>query len=158
MQRRKLTALGVKPVGQLQWQFVYRWIYGMVEPLSGQQFLLECSHLDSCCFEQFLQAFAQAYPEELHILQVDNSMVHRAQDLAIPGNIILLFQPPYCPEVNPIERLWQDLKQSLQWHLFDDLAHLQSAITTWVQQLTPQRVKSLTQWPWLVDALCVAGI
>ena len=25
---RKLTGLGVKPVGELQWQFLYRWLYG----------------------------------------------------------------------------------------------------------------------------------
>jgi putative transposase len=47
--------------------------------------------------------------------------------LQIPGNVILLFQPPYCPDVNPIERLWHDLKQTLQWKLFEGLSELQSA-------------------------------
>ena len=53
---RKLTGLGVKPVGELQWQFLYRWLYGIVEPLSGEDFMLGFSHLDSFCFEEFLQA------------------------------------------------------------------------------------------------------
>lgn len=158
VQRRKLTALGVRPVGQVQWQLLYRWIYGVVEPLSGEHLLLEFSHLDGHCFEQFLQSFAQAYPDELHLIQLDNSMVHRAQSLQIPSNVILLFQPPYCPEVNPIERLWQDLKQTLQWKPFEGLSELQSAITHWVRRLSARRVKSLTGWDWLVDALCVAGI
>jgi len=129
-----------------------------VEPLSGKHFLLEFSHLDSHCFKHFLDEFAQAHPEELHLVQVDNSMVHRARSLQLPRNVILLFQPPYCPEVNPIERLWQDLKQMLGWKLFNDLTSLQEAITSWVEKLHPQKVKSLTQWAWLVDALCVAGI
>ncbi|MDJ0715585.1 MAG: transposase [Prochloraceae cyanobacterium] len=33
--------------------------------------------------------------------------------LMIPSNIILLFQPPYCPELNPIERLWEYIKYYL---------------------------------------------
>ena len=40
------------------------------------------------------------------ILQVDNGRFHKGKDLIVPENIILLFQPPYCPELNPIERLW----------------------------------------------------
>jgi hypothetical protein len=42
-------------------------------------------------------------------LQVDNGRFHTSKKLLIPENIILLFQPSYCPELNPIERLWMDL-------------------------------------------------
>ncbi|PSO57420.1 MAG: hypothetical protein BRC39_15295, partial [Cyanobacteria bacterium QH_7_48_89] len=62
VQRRKLTGFGVKPLFEVQWQFLYRWLYGVVEPISGQHFMLEFSHLDSLCFEEFLQTFSQAYP------------------------------------------------------------------------------------------------
>ncbi|PSO55069.1 MAG: hypothetical protein BRC40_01860 [Cyanobacteria bacterium QH_8_48_120] len=34
--------------------------------------------------------------------------------MTVPDNVVLLFQPPYCPEVNPIERVWQELKRWLQ--------------------------------------------
>ncbi|MDY6900662.1 MAG: transposase, partial [Cyanobacteriota bacterium] len=33
-------------------------------------------------------------------------------------NVILLFQPPYCPEVNPIERVWQYIKYRWRSLLF----------------------------------------
>lgn len=36
--RRKITACGVKPVGIEQWKFLYRWLYGLVEPLTGDSF------------------------------------------------------------------------------------------------------------------------
>jgi hypothetical protein len=156
--RRKLTGFGVKPIGEVQWQFFYRWLYGIVEPLSGEHFLLEFSHLDSLCFEEFLQTFSQAYPHDLHLMQVDNAKAHSAQTLTVPKNIILLFQPPYCPEVNPIERVWQEFKRWLQWQHFDSIAELQQAISRWVSRLTPRLMRSLTQWDWLVDGLCVAGI
>ena len=142
----------------MQWQFLYRWLYGIVEPLSGEHFMLEFSHLDSWCFEGVLQAFAQMHPEELHLIQVYNAKAHSAQTLTVPDNVILLFQPPYCPELNPIERVWQELKRGLQWRHFDSISDLQESLSRWVPRLTPQQMQSLTQWGWLVDGLCVAGI
>lgn len=79
---------------------------------------------------------------------------------------MLLFQPPYCPEVNPYafggakpyERLWQELKRTLAWIHFELIVQLQQAITRWINQLSPEEVKSLTKWDWILNALCVAGI
>ncbi|WP_448527543.1 transposase [Parathermosynechococcus lividus] len=44
----------------------------------------------------------------------------------------LIFQPPYCPEVNPIERVWRDLTWDLAWVRFDDISQLQHAMTQWI--------------------------
>ncbi|AOY81762.1 transposase [Moorena producens JHB] len=46
----------------------------------------------------------------------------------VPDNIILFFQPPYCPEVNQAERLWEYLKQELAWELFESLDSLRAKI------------------------------
>ncbi|WP_199289677.1 transposase [Phormidium sp. FACHB-322] len=70
----------------------------------------------------------------------------------------MLFQPPYCPELNPIERLWQELKRALAWMQFDSIETLQQVISQWLNRLSLPQVRSLTQWGWLIDALCVAGI
>ena len=129
-----------------------------MEPLSGASWLLEFSHLDSQCFETFLHRFAAQFPDELHLIQLDNATAHTAQNLTIPDNVILIFQPPYCPELNPIERLWRELKRELAWAHFENLAELQHAISQWVHRLSPHQLRSLTQWDWIVDALCVAGI
>ncbi len=83
VQRRILTKRGIKPQGLLQWQFEYRWLYGAVEPLSGALYLLEFSHLDSVCFEHFLQMFSRQWPHELHLIQVDNSQAHKARGLTL---------------------------------------------------------------------------
>jgi putative transposase len=58
------------------------------------------------CFEKFLELFATAYPENLQRIQLDKGGFHSSLNLNIPENVILLFQPAYSPEVNPIERLW----------------------------------------------------
>jgi len=59
--------------------------------------------------------------EDLHIIQLDNGSFHTTPKLKVPENIILLFQPAHCPELNPIERLWEHLKDCLAWQLFNNL-------------------------------------
>ena len=67
----------------------------MVEPLTGDHFFLEFSHLDTVCFEQLLTQFVQAYPDDIHIIQVDQGRFHSSELLQVPEGVILLFQPPH---------------------------------------------------------------
>jgi DDE superfamily endonuclease len=105
IQRRKITSCGVKPIGIEQWQRENDYLYGIVEPKTGDSFFDEVSHLDHIYFEQFLKLVSEQFPDHLNIIQLDHSGAHTAGDIAIPDNILLVFQPPYSPELNPIERL-----------------------------------------------------
>ncbi|MCB1764871.1 MAG: transposase [Candidatus Competibacteraceae bacterium] len=49
------------------------------------------------------------------MVQFDNGRFHLAKKIEIPKNIILIFQLPYSPELNPIERAWQFFKEKLSW-------------------------------------------
>jgi transposase len=155
---RKITGKGIQPVGVEQWCFDYFWLYGLVEPRSGESFWREFSHLDSICFEKYLELFAQEYPDDLHIIQLDNGRLHTAKSLKIPENIVLIFQPPYCPQVNPIERLWQEIKKHLKWSIFEELNELRDSLKKILNDLTPQDITSLTFWDFLKEALFVANI
>ncbi|MBD1868857.1 IS630 family transposase [Cyanobacteria bacterium FACHB-471] len=150
---RLITACGVKPIGQWQWLFKAFWLYGAVEPATGEAFFLQFSHVDTMCYQRFLDEFSQAYPDSLNILQVDNGRFHSGQDLVVPENIILLFQPPYCPELNPIERLWQHLKADLKWARFMTLNQLQAKVDQLLAQLTPDAIASITGYPFILNAL-----
>ena len=119
---------------------------------------MQFSHVDAQCYQRFLDEFSAQYADSLNILQVDNGAFHKAKDLCIPDNIILLFQPAYCPELNPIERLWQHLKKDLHWELFKDLTQLQSKVDELIAQLSAQTVASITGYNFILDALSVANI
>ena len=155
---RKITATGVKPVGLVQWQSEGYYLYGLVEPKSGENFFWEFSHMDSACFQVYLQEFARAYPEDLHIIQLDNGPLHTAKKLKLPPNIVLLFQPAHSPELNPIERLWEHLKGQLRWQVFKDLQHLQERVSELLNNLELDVITSLTGWAYILDSLSVAGI
>ena len=96
---------------------------------------------------------SKTYADSLNILQVDNGRFHTSKDLVVPDNVILLFQPPYSPELNPIERLWEYLKADLKWSTFKSLEQLQLKVDQLLAQLTPQIIASITGYAFILDAL-----
>jgi DDE superfamily endonuclease len=79
VRRRRLTARGVQPVGVVQHTFEWFYIYGAVAPTTGERFFLELPYLNADTFQLFVDAFAQAFPDRLNILLLDNSGAHVAQ-------------------------------------------------------------------------------
>jgi transposase len=155
---RKITARGVKPIGKVQWKFAATYIYGMIEPKSGQSFFFEFSHLNSACFHMFLDLVSQQFAGDLLIIQLDNGAFHKAKRFTVPDNIILLFQPPHCPESNPIEQVWQYLKKRLRWQLPKNLEQLRQLFNCELAQLPCAVIASIAGRAYILDALSVAGI
>jgi putative transposase len=110
------------------------------------------------CFEKFLELFASEYPEDLHIIQLDKVGFHNSLNLSIPENVILLFQPAYSPEGNPLERLWGYVKEQLKWLRFDQIEELRAAVQKELNKLTLEVIASLTGWEFILEALSVAGL
>lgn len=128
-------------------------MYGAVAPTSGEDFLLELPQLNSTNFQVFIDAFAAAYPHTLKLIVLDNSRCHTAKAVSIPDNVRLVFLPPYSPELNPIERLWRDLKAHLAWLHFPDLSDLQDFVAALVRTYTPATIRSLTGYTYFVEAV-----
>ncbi len=106
----------------------------------------------------FLEHFSQEYQDEIHIIQLDNAPCHTAHKLIVPDNVILLFQPPYCPELNPIEkdcganrirpfkvrRVWQYIKQQLKNLFFSSLDDVKYKVANILNSLSDDIIHSLT--------------
>jgi transposase len=153
VQRRRLTGRGVKPVGPVQYQFESFYLYGAVEPTTGESFFLELPQLNTVNFQIFLHEFAHHYQETLTIMLMDNGSCHKAKALVIPPQVVCLFLPPYSPALNPIERLWQDLKAQLAWLLVAQLDALQRHVETLLRQYSRAAIQSLTSYPYIVHAV-----
>jgi transposase len=153
IRRRRLTACGTKPVGSYQHCFKNFYLYGAIAPRTGDGYFLGLPKLDAAHFQVFLDEFARARPHTLNVLLVDNSRAHTASDLQVPANVVLLFQPPYAPELNPAERVWQVLKAALAWQCFPDLPALQARVVELVQAWDAVMLQSLTAYPLIMDAI-----
>jgi len=151
--RRRITLPGVKPICPVHFQFESYYLYGAIEPLTGEHFFLELPYLDAICFQVFLEHFADAYRESLNVLLLDRGGLHQAQSLKIPHNIRLLSLPAYSPELNPIERFWEYLKDLVSLDLFDTLEQLQDTVAGYLRKLVQDQVQSLTAYPFLIKAI-----
>lgn len=160
IQRRRLTLPGMKPVCPCEQAFENFWLCGAVQPNTGESFVLELPATDSDCLQVFLDQFAAAHaqnPGEVHALLMDNGGAHRAKKLRWPARVVPVYLPAYCPELNPIERWWQELKDALSNQLFGTLealrASLDRELAAWNQN--PVRLCSLTSYSYLIHPLAL---
>ena len=149
---RCITLPGIKPVAEIDYSFTSIYLYGAVEPLSGEHFFLEFPQLNTDCFQIFINQFSATFSENLNVIVLDNGRFHQAKRLEIPENVILLFLPPYSPELNPIERLWQDLKAKLFCQVYETIEDMQTKITEILQAYSTSMIAKLTQFPFFVKA------
>ncbi len=153
VRRRRLTARGVQPIGRVHQVFEWFYVYGAVEPTTGDRFFLDLTSLNAEGFQLFVDAFAAAFPDSLNLVTLDNSGAHTAQRLTLPANVRLVFLPPYCPELNPIERVWRDLKDALAWLQFPTLDVQQDYIATLLRGYEAATLQTLTGYTYLVEAI-----
>jgi len=152
-----ITASGVKPTVPVKWERENFWIYGAIEPLTGQHFQQEYPKLNGDYFQQFLEWLSQQLGEDYAILQIDQASAHVSGAINWPENIIPLLQPPHSPELNPIERLWQFLKKSLHNEIFSSLQDLRTRLQQLFEQLTFEQVMSISSYNFILEALFYAA-
>ena len=99
----------------------------------------------------FLDSFSATLAPDVHAaLVVDGAGWHVSLDLRVPDAMTLVPLPPYAPELNPVERVWLHLRERFLSHRLhaDYAAALDAACDAW-NRLTPERLQSLTNYPWL---------
>jgi len=158
VQRRRITLPGVKPIGTFQQKFESFYLYGAIEPATGESFFQEAQKANSERFGAYLKGLSEAFPDSLNLLLVDNGRHHTAKALEVPENVRLVFLPPYSPELNPIERFWQAMKDKVAWLAFDTLDPLRERVTELLAGFSVPQLQSLTGYDYILHALqCLNG-
>ena len=120
------------------------YVYGAIEAASGEAFTLLLPFVNTEAMSVFLKEFAQQYPGENITLVMDGAGWHKAKKLHIPTNIKIVFLPPYCPELNPVERFWLHIKKELLRNkIYDSLDHLKDATCSLLKDTSPLTIFSI---------------
>jgi len=102
----------------------------------------------------FLKHVAEEFAAYLVVMQVDQAGWHRARTLEVPSNIRLLPQPAHSPELNPVEHIWDELREK-HFHnrVFSSLDAVETTLVEGLNQLRadPERVHSMTYFPHFRD-------
>ena len=84
---------------------------------------------------------------------LDRGRFHQAKSLKIPHNVALVFLPPYSPELNPIERLWEAIKAEMANELYPTIQALVERVASILNSYTKETIQSLTSYPYLIEAV-----
>lgn len=118
---------GTRPRAIRQQQFINAYIFGAVCPSRDQAvgLVLPCVNMEA--MKLHMEEISKNVPDGRHALViVDGAGWH--QEYLNLHNVTLLKLPPYSPELNPVEQIWQWLKQKwLSNRAYDSYEHIVEA-------------------------------
>ena len=135
-------------------EFVYE--YAAVSPQDGALDFMTAEKMNTENMNRFLDQVRNAHPDEFLIMILDGASSHKAKGLNIPEKMRLIHLPPYSPELNPAERLWNTLRRDyFANRVFDSLKSAIDQAETGLAKMAANRsaIRSLTNWPWISDTL-----
>ena len=162
--------LGLQPVIRRQWfkkaskprsasQTKYEWIYvyGFVEPATGKTHWLLLPTVNLELMQIALDSFAKEYisSDTIVVLLWDQAGFHQVKKLRIPQGLEILPLPPYTPELQPAERLWPSLRESIANRWISSLDQIEKLLCERIKQLlnAPLMIQRLTGFQWILNAL-----
>ena len=133
----------------------YIYLYGAVAPKDGTCVYLIMPTSNTACFQAFLDILSRKFARQDILLVLDGAPNHRCGGLTVPDNVSLLFLPPYSPELNPKENLWDEIREKIFKNYalksIDAVrAKLKQAIL-YIER-NPKTVKSISSFPYIAKS------
>lgn len=150
--RRRITNKGIRPTISSEIKREYRYLFGMIEPLTGKDFMLEMPFLDTASMQIFMDEFSQADEQSLHLIIMDNASAHTTEKLKVGENIVFIFLPACAPELNPIERFWKELKDWLSDYEPQTMPEVSRLISQGLESFSEKAKSSITSFEYLITA------
>jgi hypothetical protein len=136
----------------------YTYAYGAVSIPGGQWDSLILPRTDTPCMQIFLDEVSSRYPEDRIVMVLDGAGWHRSNGLVIPKNMKLLPLPSYSPELNPVENIWEEIREKgFDNKVFTSMDTLEDQLVYELKRLedNPEITKSISGWPWIVNAISI---
>jgi transposase len=133
------------------------YVFGAACPQTGQTVGLLAPYLNTDTVNAFFRQFEKEADPNVHIFMIwDQAGFHTSNNVKVPENVTLIPLPPYSPQLNPIEKLWQFLRQHY-WsnRVYNNYDHLrQVANESWHKVcLCPEKIKSICHAKYIDDAV-----
>jgi len=134
----------------------FRYEYAAVSPWDGDIDYMTSEKMNTENMNRFLDQVSKAHEQDFMVMVLDGASSHRCGELNVPENMTLVFLPPYSPELNPTEQIWNVLRRDyFANRVFDSLgaATLQAENGLAHMASNKKALKSLTNWHWINDIL-----
>ena len=152
--RRVWISKGVRPEVRQQTRYEWDYLYGALEVVEGRAEFLHLPTVNLDCNQLFLEHLRSSDPDAHHVVIADQAGFHlREGDERLPEGDHIVPLPPYSPELNPCEQLWDVLKDTEGFAngLFESIENLRKALHPGLKRFwdDAQAVLSLIGRSWL---------
>jgi len=152
--RRCWSPSGVRPDVPQQVVREYTHAFAAISPHDGTLDSLILPEVNATTMSLFLEEVSARHSDEFIMLFMDQAGWHRAKDLHIPENVRLYWLPAYSPQCNPVEHLWEEIRE--KWFdnkVFDSLDAVEDTLVIALATLErdKKRVSALTSFEWIVS-------
>jgi len=150
----------MRPTVKAMLVYQYTYAYGAVSPMDGRFDSLVLPQVNTECMQLFITEIAMRYPQENIVMVVDGAGWHKSKSFVLPENLRLYFLPPYSPELNPQEHIWDELREKyFHNQAFDSMDALEEQLLKGLRNLeqSPETVKSIAGWNWILNSVSNAN-
>jgi transposase len=150
--RRCWAPPGVRPEVNTQLIREYEYAFAAVSPQDGLRDTLVLPTVNTEARSVFLAEVSRRHTEELIVMVLDGAGWHRAKRLQVPAKMRLISLPPWSPQLNPVEHVWDEIREKwLGKRVFNSLNAVEEQLITALKTLEEDatRVASLTGFEWI---------
>ena len=150
--RRCWAPAGVRPEVSTQVVREYEYAFAAVSPQDGMLDSLVLPAVHAEAMSVFLAEVSQRHPNEFILMVLDGAGWHKAKRLHVPTTMRLVSLPPWSPQLNPVEHVWDEVRE--KWfanRVFDSMDAVEEQLITALKTLEEDatRVASLTGFDWI---------
>ena len=143
--KRRWTRQGRRPVCKVKIGYEWAYLFVAICPATADLFACYCSHLDKACFQYFLTEFEkhlQAKAIDATVLLIgDKATAH--QESLLPDTMHWQSLPTACPELNPVERFFEELRKILANRVFENKHQVEECLSFWKEVLRTNKLSEL---------------
>jgi hypothetical protein len=132
--------------------------YGAVSIGDGAWDSLVLPRGDTECMQIFLDEVASRHRGDRIVMALEQAGWHKSRGLAVPDNMGLVYLPPYSPELNPVENVWEELREKFFGNLvFADMDAPEERLLLGLGHLEghPEITRSISAWSWLINTISI---
>jgi hypothetical protein len=150
--RRVWGRRGVKVRQRLQLRYDWWYLFAAVDGQAGTVSWTWLDSMKATDLVPLMEALRTNAP--LDALVWDGASSHRDDAVRAVG-VPLIGLPPYSPELNPAERLFEEVRRRVEGHVYATLADKVAAVNTFLDELDadPARIRHLCGWDWITAAI-----
>jgi transposase len=151
--RRCWAPEGIRPSVGLQVVRESLYVYAAVAPAEGHLVSLILPDTNSDLMSLFLGEVAQRFPDKFLLMFMDQAGWHRSGSLMIPQHMRIRWLPPYSPECNPTEHIWEEIREkSFGNTVFASLDDVENLLVDALHELenNTSLIQSMTGFEWVL--------